>query len=99
MRRDVIKKGMLSDKIVLLFCVLFFVAFFVYVFGDLSLKKTTYFSPEELEVYETPVAFLETSDGEKYFISLDDPKNKHTLEKDFWLYDYNPVERTFLYMT
>ncbi len=77
--------------------VLFFIAFFVYVFGDLSLKRTTYFPLEELEVYEPPVVFLETSDGEKYFISLDDPKNKHTLEKDFLLYDYNPVERTFLY--
>lgn len=99
MRREGIRKGMLSDKIVLLVCVLFFIAFFVYIFADsgLSLKKTTYFSLEELEVYEPPVVFLETSDGEKYFSSLNDLENKHILDKDFLLYDYNPVERTFLY--
>lgn len=97
--RDWRKNEMRRDKIVLLASVLFFIAFFVYIFTDsgISLKRTTYFSPEELEVYEPPVVFLESKDGEVYFISLDDPENKHILDKDFLFYDYNPVERTFLY--
>lgn len=55
------------------------------------------FSSEELEDYEPPVVFLESSNGEKYFISLDNPESKHTLDKGFLFYDYNPVDRTFLY--
>lgn len=98
MRRDKIRKGMRRDKIVLLASVFFYFAFFVCCFVYIALSlKTTYFSPEELEAYEQPVVFLESEDGEVYFISLDEPENKHTLDKEFVFYDYNPVDRTFLY--
>ncbi|MCM1263507.1 MAG: hypothetical protein NC313_12395 [Butyrivibrio sp.] len=96
-RRD--KNGAHRDKIVLAVCILLLVVFLVYNFVDsgLNLKRTTFFSLEELEVYEPPVIFLESEEGETYFISLDAPDNKHILDKNFWLSDYNPVARTFIY--
>lgn len=91
------KNGMRRDKIVLLASVLFFIAFFVYCFADsgLSLKKTTYFSSEELEVYESPIAFLK-SDSERYFITLDNPDKKYILDySDIW--DSRSSSQTFLF--
>lgn len=90
--------GMHRDKIVLLASILFYTAalaaVIIYLYLD---NKIKYFPIEELKAYEPPVVFLESEEGEVYFISLDNPEDKHTLDKDFLFYDYNPVEKTFLY--
>lgn len=60
-----------------------------------SLKETQFFSTDELESYEAPVMFFESSDG-KYFIALDAPNERYSLDyKKIW--DSNSTDKTFLF--
>lgn len=67
----------------------------IFLYRNIVPRETQFFSPEELEGYEAPIAFL-ISNSEKYFITLDNPDKKYILDY-YAVWDSKSSNRTFLF--